>query len=94
MPNLLPADLFVQRTAASYGEIPVGSPRVTKNMTFNISSANAQSQWLSTGLYAAPGETITVTVPASLVNQGWEIKISSHDDDVTPRTSFSVRVSG
>ncbi len=88
MPYLLPADLFVHRTASSYGAIPVGSPRVSKNLTFNVSPANSQTQWLSTGLYAAPGETISVTVPASLVNLGWTVKISSHDDDVTPRTSF------
>jgi Peptidase M60, enhancin and enhancin-like/N-terminal domain of M60-like peptidases/Cadherin-like domain len=89
LPQLLPADLFVHRTAFSYGDIPIGTPRVTKNLTFDVSAANAQTQWLSTGLYAAPGETITVTVPASLVNQGWTVKIGSHDDDNSATTSYA-----
>ncbi|MCW5943045.1 MAG: M60 family metallopeptidase, partial [Fimbriimonadaceae bacterium] len=37
-------------------------------------------QWVSTGLYAAPGETILVEVPRSLVDQGLSVQIGCHTD--------------
>ncbi len=86
--NLLPTELFVHRTAASYGVIPVGTPRVTKAPTYTVSASNAQNQWLSTGLYAAPGDVLTLTVPSGLVNQGWSWKIGSHDDDISAKTIY------
>lgn len=82
--NTVPVNqLFVHRTAATFGAIPANAPRVTAPKTFNVSPTNAASQWLSTGLYAAPGEIVTVSVPSSLVNAGWMIKVASHTDDVS-----------
>lgn len=92
--NLLPTELFVHRTAASYGVIPAGTPRVTKALTYTTSASNTQTQWLSTGLYAAPGDVLTLTVPSGLVNQGWSWKIGSHDDDISAKTTYQRMPSG
>jgi hypothetical protein len=78
----LPAEeLFEHRTAFSYGEISVNASRVTESRSYTINATNASSQWLSTGLYAAPGDVVTLTVPADLVDAGWSWKIGSHDDN-------------
>jgi hypothetical protein len=81
--NTVPVNqLFAHRTAAGFGVIPAGAPRVTATRSYAVSGANSAGQWLSTGLYAAPGEAVGVTVPAALVNAGWKIKVSSHTDDI------------
>ena len=46
------------------------------------------SRWHPTGLYAAPGEVVTVTVPAELVNQGYRLRINSHSDNISPRDAW------
>ncbi|MBX7103178.1 MAG: M60 family metallopeptidase [Gemmataceae bacterium] len=82
--NTVPVNqLFAHRTASGFGIIPANAPRVTATKSYAVSSANAASQWLSTGLYAAPGEAVTVTVPAALVNAGWKVRVSSHSDDIS-----------
>jgi hypothetical protein len=88
MAYLPPSELFVHRTASSYGTIPAEAPRVTATRTWAVSGANAAGQWLSTGLYAVPGEPITVAVPESLVAQGWKIRIGSHADNVSAQASY------
>lgn len=80
--------LFAHRTAAEFGAIAT-SARVSKRLPVRVSSANAAAQWLSTGLYAAPGEVVTVTLPASLVGKGWSLKVGSHTDDVSETHSYS-----
>jgi GH35 family endo-1,4-beta-xylanase len=82
LPYLPANELFVHRTASTYGEIPTGSQRVSKTLAIHVNATNTKDQWLSTGVYAAPGEVLTFTVPAGLVDQGWTWKIGSHDDDL------------
>ena len=69
---------------AVYGEIPASAPRVTETVTLDTSN----SRWHATGLYAAPGEIVTVTVPSSLVGRGYEIRINAHTDNISPRDSW------
>lgn len=56
-------------------------PRVSASRTFPAKALNmSQSAWHSTGLYAAPGDVVTVTVDEAAVNKGLNIQIGSHSD--------------
>ena len=74
----LPAtEVTAHRTAeAVYGAIPSDAPRVTQQITLDTT----RGRWHATGLYAAPGELVTVTVPSSLVNEHYSIRINAHTD--------------
>lgn len=83
--HLPPAEVTAHRTAeAVYGTIPAGAPRVTDSVTIDT----AIGLWHSTGFYAAPGEVVTVTVPDSLVGQGYKLRISGHHDNISGRDSW------
>lgn len=69
-------------TEATYGVVPAAAPRVTQTVTINTNT----SRWHATGLYNAPGEISTITVPASLVNKGYTIEINAHTDTVNRTT--------
>lgn len=70
-----------------YGAIPVGTPRVTQAVTIDT-IANASKTLHPTGLYAAPGELIYVTVPDELVAQGAQVHISTWTDDIDRRDTW------
>nr|MDQ2687676.1 M60 family metallopeptidase [Armatimonadota bacterium] len=74
----LPADkVTADPSAASFpGAIPVGAPRETRTVTVDTHVP----QWHGTGLYAAPGEVVTVTLPSSAVKKGLAVRIGSHTD--------------
>ena len=57
-------------------------------MTQAVSINAAVPDWASTGLYAAPGDLITITVPSAMVNTGYGIRISSHSDDISGTSSW------
>ena len=56
--------------------LPAGAPRVTRTLRIDT----AVPRWHSTGLYAAPGETITVTVPQAAAAMGLKVRIGAHTD--------------
>ena len=56
------------------GPVPADAPRVTKTVTIDT----AVPDWHSTGLYAAPGEALTVTLPASAVHARLGLRIGCH----------------
>ena len=58
------------------GKAPADAPRITQEVIVKP----AIPGWTSTGLYAAAGETITVTIPASLVEKGYAVRIGCHSD--------------
>ena len=79
------AQVTAHRTAeALYGVIPPDAPRVNKTVTLDTSIG----RWHATGLYAVPGELITVQVPPSLVGKGYNIRISAHADDISRRPAW------
>lgn len=80
-----PADMTAHRTAeAVFGSIPPGTPRVTRAVAIDP----ALKKWQSTGLYAAPGEVVTVTVPPSLVGVGTVIRVNGCTDDISYRPEW------
>lgn len=56
------------------GAVPDSAPRVRRELAVSL----ARGGWQSTGLYAAPGERITVTVPAGA--EGLTLRIGAHTD--------------
>lgn len=58
------------------GKAPTNAPRVSAE----VSVQPTVPGWTSTGLYAAAGETIQVTVPATMADQGYAVRIGSHSD--------------
>ena len=58
------------------GEVPPEVPRVSQTIEVNPQVRG----WHSTGLYAAPGETITVTVPRDATDKGFRLRIGCHSD--------------
>ncbi len=58
------------------GKAPADAPRITRE----VKIAPAIPGWTSTGLYAAAGETLQVTIPASMANQGYAVRIGCHSD--------------
>lgn len=78
----LPADQVQAHPAAAAfpGAVPTGAPRVTQTLAINTVIPG----WHSTGLYAAPGEVITVAVPAAAVGKGLGAQIGCHTDQLWP----------
>lgn len=58
------------------GKVPAGAPRITGEIKVTPSIPG----WTSTGLYAAAGETITVTLPEKLADKGYAVRIGCHSD--------------
>lgn len=56
------------------GEVEAGAPRVTRDVDVDLTIPD----WHGTGLYAAPGEAITVTVPAGAPKL--QVRIGCHSD--------------
>ena len=83
--GLAPADVTAHRTAAAvYGAIPAGG----RLSNYVVGVNTNKSGWWATGMYAAPGELVTVTVPASLVGQGYSIRINGHVDNISGRATW------
>ena len=90
----LPADELIAHpsTVDFPGEVPTNAARVTEFVSINgdyiglpsgFGYAGARSHgMMGTGLYAAAGETVNVTVPASLVNQNVRIQVGAHSDSL------------
>lgn len=75
--TLPPAQLKAHPSAATFpGPVPADAKRETATVMVNPKIPG----WHSTGLYAAPGEVVTVRVPASSANAGWKIRIGAHSD--------------
>ncbi len=59
------------------GEVPDDAPRIVRSLTINT----AIPRWHSTGLYAAPGERVTVTVPTEVAASGnFHVRVGAHTD--------------
>lgn len=96
----LPAGQITAHPAAANfpGAVAAQAPRITATVTADLthagidrrySYANAgDAAWRSTGLYAAPGEVITVTSPQAVVGSGVKVRIGAHDDRLWGRDTW------
>ena len=75
--RLPPGRLRPSRAAADFpGSVAPSAPRVTRTVQVDTRVPN----WHSTGLYAAPGDVITVETPAKAVGKGLRVRIGCHTD--------------
>jgi len=76
--NRLPPEEVQAHPASSAfpGAVPTDAPRVPRMLEIDT----VVPDWHSTGLYAAPGEVVTVTVPASAADKGLRVRIGAHSD--------------
>jgi len=96
----LPAGkMYALPAAANYpGEVPGDAERISHDITID----GKYRGWLSgrgagfdgakemrpTGIYAAPGEVIRVTVPAKLAGEGFEVIIGSYKGSIDKKDSW------
>lgn len=59
------------------GSVPKSAPRVADRV---VAVDVSIPQWHSTGLYAAPGEVIRVSIPQQAANRGLAVRIGCHTD--------------
>ena len=86
MLDMPPREVVAHRTAELlYGEIPEDAPRLTGA---EVTIDGNKSGWVATGLYAVPGELVTLHLPNSLVGRGYEIRINGHRDDISAREGW------
>ncbi|WP_169853017.1 M60 family metallopeptidase [Anaerohalosphaera lusitana] len=71
------------------GSVPADAKRVSKTVRVEaggegwrptIGWARNRYDWVSTGLYAAPGELVTVKVGDGAMTEGWRVRIGCHSD--------------
>ena len=68
------------------GSVPDDAPRITRSVTIDA----AIPRWHSTGLYAAAGELVTVTVPAEVAETGnFHVRVGAHKDRVWHRSEWT-----
>jgi hypothetical protein len=110
----LPAGkMYAIPAAADYpGAVPDKAPRINRNLTIDGDwrgwlSGRGAAAWAAkemrpTGLYAAPGEVITVNAPAEIAGKGFEVVIGSYGGGLDnrekweryPRLQRSVEING
>ena len=85
--RLTPAEDVIAHPAAEDfpGPVPQDAPRITRNLAIDTDVL----RWHSTGLYAAPGELITVTVPnAAAAYGGFHVRVGAHSDGIWARSEW------
>ena len=61
-------------------DFPGAVPPEAKRVTRVVPVDTKVTQWHATGLYAAPGETVTISLPAGTEGKGLGVRIGSHTD--------------
>ncbi|MEE2786674.1 MAG: M60 family metallopeptidase, partial [Myxococcota bacterium] len=83
---LPPNEITAHRVAdAVYGGIPDNAPRVGRVVNIDPTV----TRWHATGMYAAPGEVVTLSVPNRVIDAGMRLRIGGHTDDIGVRDSWS-----
>lgn len=74
------------------GAVPADAPRLTRSVTVDADgpqqNAHPGARWHSTGLYAAPGELVTVSLPEAAGMAGLHVRIGGHSADITIRPDW------
>ncbi len=74
-----PDDVRAHPASAEFpGAVPADAPRTSA--TLRIETSRGRWGWMGTGLYAAPGEVITVRLPPGVIAHGLGLEIGVHRD--------------
>ena len=96
-----PASVRAHPAAADFpGSVPADAPRLTRTLTIDTTepvghasspySEPHEYRWHSTGLYAAPGELVTVTMPAAVASAGrFHVRVGVHKGDISVREEWT-----
>ncbi|MDE3258698.1 MAG: M60 family metallopeptidase [Gemmatimonadota bacterium] len=96
-----PASVRAHPAAADFpGSVPADAPRLTRTLNIDTTepvghptgpfSQPHEHRWHSTGLYAAPGELVRVTVPAAVASGGRiHVHVGVHTDDISVRDEWT-----
>ncbi len=85
MKDLPPDKLQAHALAAEFpGAVPADAERVNRTIEIDTSVPD----WHSTGLYAAPGEIITVTVPDKAAGEKLKVRIGCHSDTLWDKAEW------
>jgi hypothetical protein len=83
--SLPAAQVTAHPTSADFpGSVPADAPRVKREFTLPLN----MPRWQSTGLYAAPGDRVTVEVNAEDAARGLSIVIGAHRDRIFAREKW------
>ncbi len=77
--NSIPAESVQAHPAAADfpGPVPDSAPRIARDLTIDT----AIPRWHSTGLYAAPGELVSIMVPSEVAAAGgFQVRVGAHSD--------------
>ena len=82
-----PESVRAHPAAADFpGSVPAAAPRLTRSLIIDTTVP----RWHSTGLYAAPGELVTVTVPAAAAAAGgFHVRVGAHSDGIWNRPDWT-----
>lgn len=70
------------------GAVPKSAKRIER--TIEVSAKQAlNGGWISTGLYAAPGEVISLAARPSASAKGWKLRIGAHKDQLWHKDSWT-----
>ncbi|MCX5675200.1 MAG: M60 family metallopeptidase, partial [Planctomycetota bacterium] len=84
--RLAPEKIRAHPAAAAFpGAVPADAPRIERTVHVDM----AVPGWHSTGLYAPPGEVVTVTVPPALAARALGVRIGAHSDRLWGLNSWS-----
>ncbi len=83
----IPAEEVVAHPeAASFpGEVAKGADRVSRSVSIDP----ATPRWHSTGLYAPPGEVVTIRLPEAAAKLGWKARIGCHSDNISRQQKWT-----
>ena len=82
----IPVEQIKPHLAASAfpGAVPDNSEKVTRTIEVDT----GVPEWHSTGLYAAPGQLISVKIPETAVSSGLSVRIGAHNDTIWEHESW------
>ncbi len=82
-----PESVRAHPAAADFpGPVTADAPRLSRSLTIDT----GVPRWHSTGLYAAPGEVVTVTVPAEVATSGdFHVRLGAHSDRIWRRPEWA-----
>ena len=85
MRGLPPEQVTAHPAAAAFpGAVPADAERVTRSVTIDTTVP----AWHSTGLYAAPGEVVAVSVPDAAAGKRLGVRIGAHRDSIWGHRSW------
>jgi len=84
--NSLPPEEVPAHPSAGdlFGEISVDAKLVSRKVTIDPMVV----RWHSTGLYAKPGEVVTLKFPSAWVGKGLKVHVSGHRDNISIKKSL------